>query len=392
MLNLPMTVILLGLTSFWTDAGSEMIFPLLPMFLTGALGASPAFLGLVEGTADLVASVLKLYAGRLSDRLGMRKPLVMGGYGLASLVRPLVAFATAPWHVLVVRVTDRVGKGVRGAPRDALIADAAVDGQSARAFAFHRAMDHSGAVVGPLVAAGLLAYGMPLRTVFLCAAVPGILAFATTTLVKEQAPPAAPAKEVTAGTSAPVALPRPFWGLLGVLAVFGLGNSSDAFLLLRAKTLGVEDAHIPLLWSFFHVSKVGFSAVGGWIGDKLPRRYAIVAGWAVYAVVYLLFGLATSSWQMWALFAVYGIYFGLCEPVEKALVRDVVPVALRGSAFGWYNFVTGAMALPASVLIGAVWATWGPMPALATGSGLAGLAVLGILALSPMLKAAGSTG
>ena len=379
MRGLPVTVVLLGLTSFFTDAGSEMIFPLLPLFMVGTLGASPAFLGIVEGAADVVSSVLKLAAGRLSDRIGARKPLIMGGYGLAGAVRPLMAFAAAPWHVLAIRLTDRVGKGVRGAPRDALIADAAVEGQAARAFGFHRGMDHAGAVVGPLIAAALLSTGMPMRTVFLCAAVPGLLAFATTVMVREPrpGPDRPPLTGPVAGPDRPPLtgpLPAGFWRLLGVFALFGLGNSSDAFLLLRARDLGVSDASIPLLWSFFHVSKVGWSAVGGSLGDKLPRRTTIIAGWMVYGWVYLLFGVATASWQVWALFAAYGAYFGLTEPVEKALVRDVVPVELRGTAYGWYNFVTGVMALPASLLIGALWGAVGPAVALGTGAGLAMLA------------------
>ena len=368
------TVLLLGLTSFWTDAGSEMIFPLLPLFLTGTLGASPGFLGIVEGAADLVASLLKLGAGKLSDRLGMRKPLVLAGYGIAGLVRPLVAFATAPWHVLAVRLTDRVGKGIRGAPRDALIADAATPETASTAFGFHRAMDHAGAVVGPLIAASLLSAGLPLRTVFLCAAVPGALALVTTAVVKERPVVVAEsAPDVPVGP--PGKLPRRFWRLLGIFALFGLGNSSDAFLLLRAHELGVDSAAIPLLWSAFHVSKVGWSAVGGWVGDRVRRVYAIGAGWAVYGVVYLLFAVAWEAWHAWALFLIYGAFFGLTEPVEKALVRDLVPPESRGSAFGWLSLVSGLVALPASVLIGAIWQASSAFYAFTTGATVAAVAI-----------------
>lgn len=380
--RLPFGVVLLGITSFLTDAGSEMIFPLLPLFLTGTLGASPAFLGFIEGAADVVASLLKLVAGRVSDRLPKRKPLILFGYGLSGAVRPLVSFATAPMQVLAVRLTDRVGKGIRGAPRDALIADVTPEGMGSRAFGFHRGMDDAGAVVGPLIAAALLASGVPLRTIFLYASLPGALALVAVALVREtpRAPAPSPAGSPAPSPAAsPAPLPAVFWQLMAVLALFGLGNSSDAFLLLRARGLGVPEASVPLLWSFFHVSKVAWAWGGGWLGDRLPKRYVILGGWAIFALSYLLFSLAGEAWQVWAVFALYGGFFGLADPVQKALVRDLVSPAARGHAFGWYNLVTGIMALPASFLIGAVWDRSGPEAALHIGAGLAAVSAVGLL-------------
>ena len=381
--RLPATVLLLGLTSFLTDVGSEMIFPLLPAFVA-ALGASPAFFGLVEGLADAVASLLKLAAGALVDRAPAKKPFVLAGYGLAALVRPLMALATAPWHVLGVRLTDRVGKGIRSAPRDVLLAGAVPASESGRAFGFHRAMDHAGAVVGPLVAAGLLAGGLSARGVFAWAVVPGLLSVVAVLAVRERAPagddggPAeAPAK---AAAPLPTRLPTRLRVALGIFAVFALGNSSDAFLLLRARELGVSLASLPLLWTVFHVSKLTSSALGGDLSDRVPRARLIVAGWLVYAATYLGFGVATRPWHVWALFVVYGAYYGLTEPAEKALVKDLAPPALRGRAYGLYHFLVGVAAVPAGVLTGALWQAYGPRAALGAGAALAALAAAAMFA------------
>jgi MFS family permease len=367
-LRLPAAVIALGFTSFFTDVGSEMIFPLLPAFVA-SLGAAPAFLGLVEGLADATSSLLKLASGYVSERR-RKKGIVLFGYGIAGSVRPLVALATAPWHVLAVRVTDRVGKGIRSAPRDALIANAVEPGQAGRAFGFHTAMDHAGAVVGPLIATALLSVGWELRSVFWFAAVPGVLAVAALLTVHE---PATPVEPVSVGMPAPtaVALPKSLRRYLLILLLFSIGNSSDAFLLLRAKELGVSVVSIPLLWALFHVVKVLSARFGGIWSDRVPRAQLIVAGWVVYAMTYLAFGLASQAWHVWALFVVYGSYFGLTEPAEKALLRDLAPPSARGRAYGFYNFVVGASALPAGLLTGWLWQTWGPLTALASGAALA---------------------
>jgi MFS family permease len=378
---LPVAVVLLGLTSLFTDIGTEMIFPLLPVFLTEALRAGPAYLGLVEGAADTVSSLLKLASGVIADRTPKRKPLVLFGYGLASLVRPFVALATKPWHVLAVRVTDRVGKGIRSSPRDALIADAAGD-RAGRAFGFHQAMDNAGAVVGPLLATGLLAVGISLRGVFWVAVIPGALATALVAAVPESPRKPTPRPQVAKGAGDPDArvLSPTLITYLGILGLFSLGNSSDAFLLLRARSLGLPTAQIPILWAVLNLSKVVWAYLGGDLADRMRRARLIAAGWVVYALVYLGLGRATQVAHVWGLFIVYGVFYGLTEPVEKALVKDLVREDQRGRAYGAYNFVVGVTALPAGLLMGAVWKGWGPTVALELGAALAGLA--GILLLT----------
>jgi MFS family permease len=375
--RLPAAVIALGFTSLFTDIGTEMIFPLLPAFVA-SLGAAPAFLGLVEGLADATSSLLKLASGYVAEGRS-KKRIVLLGYGLASAVRPLVALATAPWHVLAVRVTDRVGKGIRTSPRDALIADSVPREQTGRAFGFHSAMDHAGAVIGPLLATGLLALGWQVRSVFWFALVPGILAMLALLTVREPKPPTVAAR---APGEARRALPGSLRRYFGILALFSLGNSSDAFLLLRAKDLGVPVVALPALWALFNLAKVLSARYGGAFSDKIARSKLIVSGWAVYAVTYLAFGLARHAWQVWLLFVVYGVYYGLTEPAEKALVRDLAPVEARGRAYGFYNFIVGVSAVPAGLLTGWLWQTWSPLVALATGSALALVAALALSRMS----------
>ena len=377
---LPRTVRTLGLVSLLTDASSEMIYPLLPSFLTVTLKAGPGFLGLVEGVAEAAASLLKIVAGAYSDRLAQRKPLVLAGYGLSSLVRPLVALATAPWQVLAIRFADRVGKGTRGAPRDALIAEVTSPDDRGRAYGFHRAMDHTGAVVGPLLAAGLLLAHVELRLVFGLAAIPGVLSVLMLVLgVREEKRPRAAAHTDAAPKTTSDALRR----YLLVLALFTLGNSSDAFLLLRAQEAGVSLALIPILWSLHHVVKAGVSTWGGAVGDRLGRRNAILAGWALYALSYAGFAVATSPVHIWLLFALYGLFFAMTEGPERALVADLAGAQARGRAFGLYHAVTGAMLLPASLATGAVWQAWGAACALGLGAALSAAAAAGLALVVP---------
>lgn len=382
-MKLPRAVKVLGLVSLLTDVSSEMIYPLLPAFLTGVLRAGPAFLGVVEGLAETTASLLKLLAGRLSDRLPRRKPLVLAGYSLSSVARPLVAAALAPWHVLAVRVVDRVGKGVRGAPRDAIVADVTPAADLGRAYGFHRAMDHAGALGGPLLATALLGWGFGLRSVFAWAAVPAALSVGVLLFGVREAARDSPGA-VSISENAPAGpLGRSFRRYLVVLAVFTLGNSSDAFLLLRAQDTGVPLTAIPLLWAFHHAVKAGFSTWAGGLSDRLGRRATILAGWTVYALAYAGFALASRPLEVFLLFAFYGFFHALTEGPERALVAALAPAEARGRAFGWFHAVTGAMLLPASLLTGVLWQALGASLALGAGALLAALAALGLLALVP---------
>jgi MFS family permease len=372
----------LGMVSFFTDLATEMIYPLLPLFLTQQLGASKLFVGVLEGIAESAASLLKLVSGWLADRFGQRKPLVLAGYSLSALSKPLLALAAAPWHVLAVRLADRVGKGIRTAPRDALLADSASPELRGRAFGLQRTLDHAGALLGPLLAWPLLASTRgDFRLVFALALVPGLLCVGVIQFfVREIAPtPAA-----TAGGLPQIRLrlfDAPFRRYVAILFLFTLGNSSDAFLLLRAAEVGIRAEQIPLLWVALHVVKMAASLPAGALSDRMGRRPLIVAGWTVYAAVYLGLALATTQAQVWGLFLIYGLYFGLTEGVEKAFVADLVPTSLRGTAYGVFNFAIGVGAFPASAAMGALWEWSGPRAAFGFGAGLALLAALLFLAL-----------
>ncbi|MEA2599867.1 MAG: hypothetical protein QOF89_859 [Acidobacteriota bacterium] len=378
--RLGRNVLALAAVSFLTDVSSDMTYPLLPLFLASVLGASATAIGAIEGAAETTAALLKLASGWWSDRVSRRKPLVVGGYTIASVIRPLIGLAQSVGQVLAIRVTDRVGKGIRTSPRDALIADSVDPAIRGRAFGFHRAADNAGAVVGPLLAFAFLHWGgLRLRTVFLLTAIPGALAVLMLIFGVREVPRAVRPKEEAAPLDLKTPLGRRFWSYLGVLFLFTLGNSTDAFLLLRADQLHVSRALIPILWAMLHVVKSASSTPGGILSDRLGRKPLIVTGWFVYAAVYFAFGRAWTQWQAWALFAVYGLYFGLTEGVEKALVADLVPKDRRGAAFGWYNLALGIGALPASLLFGFIWDRWsstaafdfGALVALAAAAGLA---------------------
>ena len=378
-LGLTPNVVILGAVSLLNDGASEMIYPLLPVFLTSVLGAGPAALGTIEGIAEATASLLKLFSGYLSDKVKRRKGWIVAGYTLSNIIRPLIAFSTSWLQVLALRFSDRVGKGLRTSPRDAIIADSTPAEFRGKAFGFHRAMDHSGAIIGPLAATALLlVYHDDLTTIFLLSIVPGALAVGMLLLgLKEktvEGPKSAAPSSVFNFRSSLREMPTGFKKFLVVIFVFTLGNSSDAFLLLRVQQLGVPLTLLPMIWVVLHIVKMVSSVPSGIISDNIGRKKVIVTGYIVYALVYAGLSAATRQWHAWALFALYGIYFGFTEGVEKALVADFAPVHLRGSAFGLYHLVVGVVALPASLLFGFVWQRFGSPIAFGMGASLALLA------------------
>jgi len=380
--RLPRTVIALGVVSFFTDFSSEMIYPLLPLFLSSVLGAGAFALGLIEGVAESTASLVKIASGIWTDRVKRRKPFLVAGYGLAGAVRPLIGLAQVWPLVLLFRFADRVGKGLRSSPRDALIADVTVSEQRGAAYGLHRAMDHAGAVAGPLMAALLMsAAGFSIRTVFLCAAIPAavvmiVLLFAVKDPPRSHEPVVSEVKTANPVKASWNDLGGGFKWYLATLLLFTLGNSTDAFLLLRLSDAGVPAVWTATLWALHHVVKMLATYYGGRFSDRIGYRRMIVWGWLVYAAVYAGFAAAGSAAGLIAVFLAYGIYFGLTEPAEKALVSRLAPASARGSAFGYYHGVIGLGALPASLLFGLIWKLWGAPVAFITGAGLALAAAL----------------
>ncbi len=367
---------LIGWVSLFTDMASEMIYPLLPLFLTTVLKAGAMSLGVIEGIAEAANSALKIVSGRLADSTGRPKRLVLIGYGISSSMRPFIGVATTWVHVLGIRFADRLGKGIRGAPRDAMLADFAPEGQRGRVYGFHRAMDHSGAVLGPLLAA-LFLYFYPgeYRTLFALTLIPGAIVIAIILAIPESPRPSTPAPKHP-GTRHPGTLAPVLTRALAVIFLFALGNASDAFLLLRLSAVGIADFWIPLLWSALHVVKVVSSLAGGELSDRFGRRTLIGIGWTFYAIVYAAFAVTDTPAFLITVFLSYGIYFGLTEGVEKAWIADLATPERRGTAFGYYNAVLGVGALLASVLFGLIWTRVSPHAAFYTGAALAGVATL----------------
>jgi MFS family permease len=384
---LPRVVIGLGLVSLFTDMSSDAIFPLLPAFLT-SLGASNAFIGLIEGAADLVANLLKYVSGALADRRQRLKPIVLVGYGVSTVARPLVTLALSPWHVLGIRIADRVGKGIRTSPRDALLAGATDPSMVSRAFGFHRAMDHAGAALGTLLGMGLLFWlaggaeqpsSAQFRDIFLWAAVPGVLAMLALALTPE------PARETRPG-STPAAmgpLPPAFKRALGPLALFAFANASDAFILVKIARLGAPPMLAPGLWLVLHLIKAATATWGGALADRRGKRNALALGWTVYALSWSLVGAAETLPVLLALIAIYGCSHGLVEGAEKGLVAELGEGAGRGRVFGIYNMLIGFSALVASTTFGLVWDRWGSGWAFGASGGVALLAALTLLVSVP---------
>ncbi len=372
---LPPTIWILGGISFLNDAASELIYPLMPLYLTTVLAAGPRALGLIEGVADSTSSLFKLFSGYFSDLTRRRKGWVVWGYVIAAFARPLIAMARTWPLVLVIRFADRLGKGLRSAPRDALMAAAVPASQRGLAFGLHRAMDNSGAVVGPLVAAWLLHRGTPIREILLWTALPGGLCVLLTLFIREP-------ERVIAMARPPrltmAELPPVFRRYLVVLGIFYLSNASNMFMLLRARGLGVSDFQIPLLWAMTSLIPSLLGTHLSSLSDRMGRSRLILAGWAVYIISYMILGWGGSSWTVWMAFAIYGLFLAATEGAERALVADLAPEHLLGTAYGWFNLVMGIMLLPASVVFGWIWYEWGPMLAFGLSGVLAFVAMLGL--------------
>lgn len=361
-------VVALSIVSFLNDVSSEIIYPLLPTFLAITMGATPFVIGLIEGFAESVASLLKLFSGHLSDKFGNRKLPVFMGYSVSTLLRPLLGFAANWQHVLLLRVGDRTGKGIRVAPRDALLAESTAAGDRGLAFGFNRAADHLGAVFGPLVAF-ILIYILAsdtttptaedYRQVFLFAAVPAAIGlFVIIFFIKEEKNAAAQLSPELTKFSLK-GFDGNFRRYLIILVIFTLSNSSDAFLLLRAESAGVSLKFLPLLWMALNISKVVSSLIFGDLSDRVGRRGLICGGWMLYAFVYLGFAFVSGPIEVLGLFLLYGVFFGMTEGVEKALVADLVPEDKQGTAFGLYNLAFGIAVFPASLLFGFFWYQFG---------------------------------
>jgi MFS family permease len=383
--GLSANVLALSAVSLLNDTSSEIIYPLLPAFLAMTLGASPFAIGLIEGIAESVASLLKLFSGYLSDKLGNRKLPVFLGYALAALTRPFLSFVTTWPQVLFVRTADRIGKGIRGSPRDALIAGSVPAEKRGLAFGFNRAADHMGAVLGPVMAFLLLYFlaadwdnptAREYQYVFLYASLPvAVGLFVIVFFVHEKKVETAQEERVPLEFSLKSFDPNFKWFLV-IVALFTLSNSTDAFLLLRAQQSGIPPPVLPLLWMVLHISKVLTSLVGGHLSDVIGRRVLIVSGWVVYAFVYAGFAFVDAPWQAWTLFVIYGLYFGLTEGTEKAFVADMVGEDKRGTAYGFYNLAYGITVLPASLWFGFVWTQYGASAAFLASAAVSVLAAV----------------
>ncbi|MCK6503584.1 MFS transporter [Myxococcota bacterium] len=369
-------VILLGLTSLLNDVASDMVAPLLPVLLATTLGAGPAAIGLVEGVAEAASSLVKLAAGRLSDRVGAHKALAVGGYSLSNLVRPLIALAGSWPVVLGLRFADRVGKGIRTAPRDALLAAAAPAGARGRAFGLHRSMDHAGAAVGPLVAAGLLALGLPLQTVFLCSALPGLVAVLVLAL-GVRAPPIP-----RSGPPPPLSwrlLPLRARRLVVATACLALGSVPDAFLVLWLAQAGLPLPAVPLVWAAVHGLRALVALPAGRLSDRVGRVPVLVGGWGLRALVLIALPWWPGPVAAGAMFLAYGAATASTEGAERAVIGDAVAPDLRGTAFGLYHATAGLLALPAAAAFGLAWEHLGAPVAFRVAAALVALAVAAVL-------------
>lgn len=374
-------VYVFGLTSFLNDTATEMAYWVLPAFLV-SLGAGPAQLGLIEGVAESVASFAKLFSGYLTDHIHRRKPVVVGGYFVANAVKPLLALATSWWHILLIRFSDRLAKGVRGAPRDVMVAESVPKTRLGAAYGLIQSMDSAGAVAGPLIALAILSRS-GIRSVFWAAAAPGALAILVAWFGIRETGKAKNAADRAAVDTPPgvdrfsVKLPSGFYFVLVAVTIFSIGNSSDMFLILRAQSVGIAVTLAPLLGLVFNITYTLASWPAGWLSDRVSRRMLASAGYVVFAAVYFVFGRAPSVLAIWVAMAVYGFYYALTQPVLKALVVQSVEESARGSALGVYFFVTSVATLAASLITGELWKHYGAgVPFYASAAMALGAAVL----------------
>jgi MFS family permease len=396
-LGLPPNVFFMGLTSLLTDISSELIFTLVPLFLSDVLGATSTLIGLVGGLSDSADSLFRIASGWFSDKIGKRKLLTTLGYSISTVAKPFMLLANSWGAVIGVRLGDRIGKGVRTSSRDALIADSVEAKERGRSFGLHRAMDTAGAVIGLIIAA-VIVYMIPgdkfhlernaYHWMIIIGIIPAVLAvIVLMTLVHERKKLAATVK---AGITKPAAITpfsKQFILYLIIMALFTLGNSSDFFLILDAQHVDTPLLQVVLMLVLFNLTYALISTPMGVLSDKIGRKRVITIGWLIYGLVYLGFALSGSIWQIWVLFAVYGIYYGICEGAAKAFVADMVPVERRGTAYGLYNGVVGLMALPASLIAGVLWGNIAPAAAFYFGAGLALLAMLGLMFIIKERKA-----
>jgi len=376
-MRLPRTVIALGVVSLFNDLASEIVVPLIPILLTTVLGAGPVALGIIEGVADAVAAFLKLWSGRRSDALGgRRKGLTLAGYLLSNVARPLLGLAGSWATVLLLRSVDRVGKGLRTAPRDALIADATPPRIRGYAYGFNRALDNGGAVGGSLFAAAVLAWShIGLTQMILLSAIPGFIAILALAIGVSE-PPAAPAPNALAPPLALGALSGAMRRYLAVVGLFTLARASETFILLLGHARGAPVVELLLLWAALAFAKAITSTLGGRVADKIPRAAVVLISWAAFCVTFALFAVFPGQQALWLITVAYGLFAGFGEGAERALISDFAAEQERGTAFGWYNLVLGLAAIPAGLLFGGLWHYAGAPAAFLTAAGLAFVSVV----------------
>ena len=387
--DLSPNVIFIGFISFLTDVSSELIFTLMPLFLANVLGTATVVIGLIEGVAESTASLLKLFSGWLSDKLGNRKYLSFIGYALSTLSKPLMLVANAWAPIMAIRFADRVGKGIRAAPRDALVGDSVDENNRGKAYGYHKAMDTSGAALGLLLSAGIVfllqrdVVNLKIDTyrwMIIIGIVPAFISLFFFIFIQEPPKKCVDACDAPEKSSAKdKALDKRFRIFMVIMFLFTLGNSSDAFIVLRAQSLGNSVLFISIMLIMFNIVYALFSMPAGMMSDRLGRRNVIIAGWIIYALVYLGLAAAKQAWMIWLLYAFYGLYYGFTQGVYRALVCDLVPEDRRGTAFGMYNGIVGITLLPASLIAGWLWQSISPAAPFYFGAALSGLSAIGLL-------------